>query len=219
MLTKGATGGREKWKAVLEGREHRTKHGYYCVRLPDDDERTRKVSRMESQRIADEFFTSNPPWSEMSNRRRFGIPNFVHDISALLVQLIEEKYVNFYQFLLPSIDSYPRSLPSMRRAVEFELLKCVTELGELPPLLTKEPSTEVMLRVSAFSKDIKDTVLGRKHYDFVQANRARYTSFKSDIELTAPNFRPFEDFSSSLPHLNTLTQPRGLLEVRNVIKE
>jgi len=96
-LTKGATGGREKWKAVLEGREHRTKHGYYCVRLPDDDERARKVSRMKSQRIADDFFTSTPPWSEMSDRRCFGIPNFVHDISALLVQLIEKKYVHFYQ--------------------------------------------------------------------------------------------------------------------------
>ena len=69
------------------------------------------------------------------------------------------------------------------------------------------------------SKDIKDTVLGRKYYDFVQANRARYTSFKSDIEMTAPDFRPFEDISSSLPHSKTLTQPRGLLYVRNVIKE
>lgn len=43
----------------------------------------------------------------------------------------------------------------MRRAVETELLKCVTELGELPPLLTKEPSTEIMLRVSAFPKILK----------------------------------------------------------------
>ena len=59
-----------------------------------------------SQRNADEFFTSNSPWSEMSDRRRFGIPNFVHDISALLVQLIEQKYANFINssyFLLISI--------------------------------------------------------------------------------------------------------------------
>jgi hypothetical protein len=107
----------------------------------------------------------------------------------------------------------------MRKAVESELFKCLTELGELPALLTKEPSTEVMLRVSAFSKDIKDTVLGRNHYDFVQANRARYTRFKSDIEMTAPDFRPFEDISSSSPLLHSLTQPRGLLDVRSVIKE
>ncbi|KIM37374.1 hypothetical protein M413DRAFT_448441 [Hebeloma cylindrosporum] len=200
-LTKGATGGREKWKAVLEGREHRTKHGYYCVRLPDDEERARKVSRLESQRIADTFFTSTPPWSEMSERRCFGIPNFVHDISALLVQLIE------------------KNLPLMLKAVESELLKCVAELGELPPVLAKEPSTEIMLRISAFSKDIKDTVLGRKHYDFVQANRARYTSFKVDIEMTAPDFRPFEDISSTSPLLKTHTRARGLLDIRNVIRD
>ena len=95
-LTKGATGGLEKWKAVLEGREHPTKRGYYCVRLPDDEARARKVSRLESQQIADDFFNSTPPWSQMSDRGRFGIPNFIHDISALLVQLIEQKYVNFY---------------------------------------------------------------------------------------------------------------------------
>ena len=106
----------------------------------------------------------------------------------------------------------------MHKAVESELFKCLTELDELPALLTKEPSTEVMLRVSAFSKDMKDTILGRNHYDFVQANQARYTSFKSDIEMTAPDFRPFEDISSSSPLLHTLTQPRGLLDVRSVIK-
>lgn len=107
----------------------------------------------------------------------------------------------------------------MREAVESELFKCLTELDNLPALLTKEPSTEVMLRVSAFSKDIKDTALGRNHYDFVQANRARYSSFKFDIEMTAPDFRPFEDISSSSPLSPSRTQPRGLLDVRNVIKE
>jgi hypothetical protein len=188
------------------------------VRLPDDEERARKVSRLESQHIADTFFKSNLPWSQMSDHKRFGIPNFVHDISALLVQLIEQKYVNFYQLLPTSVDDRPCSLLSMRDAVECELLQCLADLGELPPLSTKEPSTEIMLRVSAFGKDVKDAVLGRKYYEFVQANRARYASFKTDIEMTAPDFRPFEHVHQTRPLIITLTQPRALTDVRNVIK-
>ena len=92
-------------------------------------------------------------------------------------------------------------------------------VNKLPPVSTKEPSTEIMLRVSAFCKDIKDAVLGRKHYDFVQANRARYASFKFDIEMTAPDFRPFDNISSSSPLIISHTQPRGLSDVRDVIKE
>jgi len=49
------------------------------------------VSRTEAQRIADEFFTSSSPWNRLTDRSRLGIPNFVANISALLVQLIEKK--------------------------------------------------------------------------------------------------------------------------------
>ena len=91
MLTKGATGGREKWKAVLEGREHPATHGYYCVRLLDDEERARKISSAEAQRNAATFFDNTAPWDKMADRSRFGIPNFVSNISALLVERIEKK--------------------------------------------------------------------------------------------------------------------------------
>jgi len=107
----------------------------------------------------------------------------------------------------------------MRGAVESELEKCLTALSEFPPPLTKEASTEIMLRVSAFSKDVKDAVLGRKYYNFVQSNRARYENFKSDIEKTAPDFRPSEEFEDIFPHSNSLIRPRGLLYIRNVIKK
>jgi hypothetical protein len=90
-LTKGSTGGREKWKAVLEGREIVTTHGYYCVRLPDDDERERKITPLEAQRNAAHFFDTTAPWDKMVDRTRFGIPNFVSSISALLVDRIERK--------------------------------------------------------------------------------------------------------------------------------
>lgn len=97
-LTKGATGGREKWRAVLEGREHPTTHGYYCVRLPDDDERQRKISSAEAQRSAVSFFDTTAPWDKMADRSRFGIPNFVSNISALLVEHIEKKCVLYLVF-------------------------------------------------------------------------------------------------------------------------
>ena len=79
------------WKNLIEGRSenHRLKHGYYCVRLPDDAERARNISRPDSQRLAAEFFDTTKPWDSVTDRRRFGIPNFVADVGGLLVKLIE----------------------------------------------------------------------------------------------------------------------------------
>ncbi|KAJ3500913.1 hypothetical protein NLJ89_g9579 [Agrocybe chaxingu] len=102
-LGPGARGSLEKWKAVLEGTEHATTHGYYCVRLPDDEERARGISKAEAQRTADDFFNTTPPWCDIQDRGRFGIPNFVKNVSALLVQLIEA------------------NLPSLRASIESEL--------------------------------------------------------------------------------------------------
>lgn len=90
MLGEGASNARTIWKEVLEGTRHATKHGYFCVRLPDDEQRARGVMRVEAQQIADAFFNTKVPWNEINDRSRFGIPNFVQYISALLVKLIEE---------------------------------------------------------------------------------------------------------------------------------
>lgn len=101
-ITKGARGGREKWKAVLEGREHKTTHGYFCVRLPDEDERARHITTHEAQRLASAFFSSTEPWSLMKDRSRFGVPNFVAAISELLITLIEQKYVHIWALFVSS---------------------------------------------------------------------------------------------------------------------
>ena len=77
---------------VIEGRLHPLKHGYYCVRLPDDDERSRNVTGAALQSLASEFFASTP-WNEVVDRHRLGIPGFVSDISKLLIRLIERAYV------------------------------------------------------------------------------------------------------------------------------
>jgi len=90
-LTRGATGSKRKWKAIIEGQEHGLKHGYYCVRLPDDDERARNVPREELLKIATEFYDSTEPWNTIADRSRFGIPSLVSNISGILVGLIERK--------------------------------------------------------------------------------------------------------------------------------
>ena len=81
----------QKWRDVLEGNSNVLKHGYYCVRLPDEAERLKKLSREETQGLAERFFRESSPWNEIKNRGRLGIPNLVLDISALLVRWIERK--------------------------------------------------------------------------------------------------------------------------------
>ena len=78
---------------IIEGdsSHHQLKHGYYCVRLPDDDERARNMSRTESSNIAAEFFNSTPPWNTITSHNRFGVSNLVRDLSLILVGLIEKK--------------------------------------------------------------------------------------------------------------------------------
>jgi len=83
-FSQGASGPRRRWQNIIEGREHKTKYGYYCVRLPDDDGRTRFL------KSAAKFFSHTSPWNGM-NRNRFGIPNLVSDISRFLLSLIENK--------------------------------------------------------------------------------------------------------------------------------
>jgi hypothetical protein len=90
-LPPGASGSRKRWMAIIEGHQHQLKHGYYCVRLPDDDERARNISRTESSRIATEFFDSTPPWNTITSRNHFGVHNLVSDLSLILVGLIEKK--------------------------------------------------------------------------------------------------------------------------------
>jgi hypothetical protein len=94
-LSAGATNAREKWREVLEDRIHRLKHRYYCVRLPDDDERSRKITRTEVDRNAEAFFSTTSPWKDImvNDPRRFGMPNFVNDISVLLTAVIEKACV------------------------------------------------------------------------------------------------------------------------------
>ncbi|PBK94334.1 hypothetical protein ARMGADRAFT_90464 [Armillaria gallica] len=179
MLTVGASGARQKWREIILGQDekHKLKHGYYCVRLPDDDERKRKISRDESQALAKVYFEKNSPWKEFVDRSRFGIPALVHDISRLLVRLIE----NY--------------IPTLKQSVDDILASDRAELSALPPLPpTGEAWAQITILIHKFCVDVKAAIEGKEeHKSLVQRNRARYAQFKRDILGTCPNFRPFED--------------------------
>ena len=90
LLIPGSTNARRTWKDVLEGKLHKTTHGYFCVRLPDDEQRTNAITKARMDEFADEFFNSTQPWNEILDRSRFGIPNLVKYTSKLLIDLIQD---------------------------------------------------------------------------------------------------------------------------------
>ncbi|KIK46797.1 hypothetical protein CY34DRAFT_799955 [Suillus luteus UH-Slu-Lm8-n1] len=211
----GAINQRRKWVEIIEGQsqDHRLRHGFYCVRLPDDAERTQRLSRAESQRRAAEYFDTTSPWNTVADRHRFGIPGFVSDVSRLLIQLIEE------------------ALPRLREDIDKLLAQCNKDFDALPPPLANDPQIEVLGRINAFCDVFKSFVNG-SHEDkrLAQRNRALYSIFKRDIRGTAPDFRPFERPEDYVPLDDTqgkmiLTdrdpgvQMMGIYDISRVIHE
>ena len=90
-ITLGASGARKRWLDIIVGNKHQLKRGYYCVRLPDDEERSQGISREVSSKISNEFFESTAPWSSITGLNRFGVSNLVSDLSQILVSLIEKR--------------------------------------------------------------------------------------------------------------------------------
>jgi hypothetical protein len=90
LLLPGSINARRTWKDVLEGKLHQTTHGYFCVRLPDDEQRANAISKARMDEFADEFFNTTQPWNEVLDRSRFGIPNLVKYTSKLLINLIQD---------------------------------------------------------------------------------------------------------------------------------
>ncbi|KAF8839207.1 hypothetical protein BDN67DRAFT_970437 [Paxillus ammoniavirescens] len=212
-LGQGAVSARRLWLDVIEGREHTLKHGYYCVRLPDDAQRAQRLSRIAFQKLAAEYFDKTPPWSEATDRGRFGIPAFVSDISALLVKHIE------------------KSLPKLKQDVDRLLASCLEDLSALPAPLSSDPQIEVLGKVNDFCAAFKSVVDGTgSDKRLAQRNRALYATFKKDIRGTAPDFRPFENPKDYTP-FDTLepdetlgdrdpgVQTMGLSEIRQTIKD
>ncbi|KAF9494431.1 hypothetical protein BDN71DRAFT_1393285 [Pleurotus eryngii] len=226
-LPSGAIDSRRRWKDIFLGRAHHLNHGYYCVRLPDDSERARQASRADSAAIASGFFRSTEPWKDVDmNQGRFGIPNLVTDVGRLLVELIE------------------RSLPLLKQQVQDLLDRCLEDINDLPSVITRDPQSEVFIRVNNFSREFAESIEARSHKHYVQGSRALYEKLKSDIRATTPDFRPFPNYAahpvpsyqrdedeaevassaasdteSMIEELDNKARPIDLIEVRGVIKK
>ncbi|KAJ7641667.1 P-loop containing nucleoside triphosphate hydrolase protein [Roridomyces roridus] len=212
LLGPGATGSRQTWTDVLEGRRFELKHGYYCVRLPDDAERAQAITKSESERRATEYFDSTQPWRDIADRSRFGVPNLSACLSRLLVSHMED------------------SLPGLRRQVAGLLEKCSDDLNRLPspPVSDSEPAAAVLLMVTEFCRAFRAAVFGdtEDYKAFVQTNRQHYGQFQADIKCTVPDFRPFSGHVNYRnPNLDVVETrdgvepvgPLDLVDVRQVI--
>ena len=73
---------------VLSNRDRFLKHGYYCLRLPDDDERALNLPKDQYYKLARQFFEKEAPWNALVEKHRLGVPGLVADLSKHLTVLI-----------------------------------------------------------------------------------------------------------------------------------
>ncbi|KAL0957060.1 hypothetical protein HGRIS_003158 [Hohenbuehelia grisea] len=175
MLTQGSTTLIQTYKDLLMGHsdEDRLKHGYYCVRLSDDQQRSRGISRGESKDFEEKFFRQTAPWnSENMDSKRLGVANLVSNLGSLLVDLIE------------------KSLPGLQEQALNKYRQSAADLLALPPRISNNPLAETLLRTSKFCEDFTRMIQGECRKEYVQTNRLRYKQFRQDIRNTAPRFRP-----------------------------
>lgn len=100
------------------------------------------------------------------------------------------------------------------------ILECSNDLKAIPIVPTKEPSTEILLRISDFCRDVMQAVMGENHKFLVQDNKRHYETFKVAIERTNPDFWPFiskKDHSN--PNLHVQGGSVGPLDLEDVRKE
>ena len=208
-LTQGAISARQKWKDVLIGNAYKKKHGYYCVRLPDDHERSQDIPRLDFQRFASEYFETTSPWKEIIERGRFGIPCLVSNISKLLVELIETMSVELSYVEFLALNSLLSRLPKLKQDVYRLLLECHQALASLPKPLTIDPSAEIITRITNFCAGLGGAVYGDDEKSLAQRNRKRYAEFKMHIHQTAPDFRPFVDHENYTKPFFVDEEPAG----------
>jgi hypothetical protein len=103
MLPPSSTNARNMWLDILEGRTHPLKHGYYCTRQPDDEERDAEITTAEARAAEATFFAHNAPWSNSLHHQRLGIDNLVKTLSTLLIQVINERLLSFVLIPISSL--------------------------------------------------------------------------------------------------------------------
>lgn len=207
VLGSGAIGSHLIWKQTLENRLQNNpnylQHGYYCVRLPDDAQRQRGYT---AHNLPDaNYFDVTEPWSQVADRERFGVTNIVRDVSALLVQLIEAKYVsNLTKLFLVDLEY---SLPRLRAAVAVALQECTNRLSHLPlPPQGEHPMANIMLLVNEFLRDLDAADVGDSHKVLAQKCRTSYENLRISILNTCPQFGPNRGQRSDIYDIEAVTK-------------
>ncbi|KAH9932350.1 P-loop containing nucleoside triphosphate hydrolase protein [Fomitopsis serialis] len=184
-LTAGAIKQQENWLDVLEGRnaQHRLTHGYFCTRQPDDADRRSGITASKARISEAAFFSKTAPWSQSSHQHRFGTPNLVKTLSALLTHIIDD------------------SIPKLQKEVVHQLTTCRAELDALPPAITADPASYVLSLITSFCGLVVAYVQGGPSTaHFVQQNRVSYAAFKRAVRGTAPPFLPFPSAAEAPGH-------------------
>lgn len=110
----------------------------------------------------------------------------------------------------------------MKQDVDRLLNECEEGLGRLPAVITNDPRTEILGRITKFCTAFEGAVYGRSEdKGLIHTNRAHYDGFEAEIHQTAPYFVPspgplLTAVSSSDP---SGTEPLNLDDVRKVIKK
>ncbi|KAK7679583.1 hypothetical protein QCA50_017293 [Cerrena zonata] len=176
-LTLGTTKEQDMQLDVIEGRKHPLKHGYYCIRQPDQKERTRGVTREEMRLIEETFFLQTIHWSTSSHRHRFGTKHLIDDLSTLLSRMIDAHISKF------------------EMEITARLSQCEARLVALPspPM---NPYIFTLDCITSFCSDVRSHVVGiPKKGDLAQLNIKTYEQYRVEIYATRPLFLPFEDQS------------------------
>ncbi|KAM5536974.1 hypothetical protein V8D89_009303 [Ganoderma adspersum] len=176
-IPSGSIEKRKQWVDILLGREHATKHGYFCTRQPDDAERAKRLSSAGAREAEKQFFDKEEPWSNLSCRERLGTENLLQTMSDLLSQMMQ------------------KSFPKVLRDVTQQMKQCDKDLGRLPRDVANEPYLSVLNVVSAFCGKVTEHVYGSPTCAaLVQGNNQTYETFRRMIAGTQPAFVPCESF-------------------------
>lgn len=77
-----------------ENPSHALRLGYYCVKLPDDQQRAADMmsppSRATRQSREMLFFNTTDPWNATPNKSKFGLSNLLEELSKNLMRMLDE---------------------------------------------------------------------------------------------------------------------------------
>ncbi|KAF5335752.1 hypothetical protein D9611_009702 [Ephemerocybe angulata] len=197
LLNPGSLSALDLWRGILEGPSSNLKHGYYCVKMPDDRTRKLGLSRVELAKQEEEFFATRDPWKSIDDKSRLGMKNFVDNMSKLLITLIE------------------KNIPTIKRTVIQLLDKNLQEFEQLPPKPKVEsPLPWITIRIIRFCKVLQGTIHGTINKKFIHQSQACYETFKAEITSTTPQLVA----QHHNPAVNVLVGQITVEIVRDVIK-